>query len=235
MVVAVLGLLMLSRVSPVGADATSTSPCTSSGLQSATQAATSSISQTAAVNLAEPTLAQYSTNYAASFDSVHFDFSWTQSCSVHVRDVSVDYDLKQGGVTTNVLEITLDPSLTTVLGATLYPATFHGVVEDSNNYVGPEYNMTSNSKSLGQSGAYWYIPTVQSAGYTGECATTGCDFAFWVGQSVYNATYGLAHPTSWDDSQTGTDSMCSNSCDSSSYNSYDVWYEFLPGGSTLAM
>jgi len=223
---AVMALLIASRVLPVAlADPPSTTPsvkCPSSVLTPQVLNDTSAISQATVKNLATPYLAQYAASYSVTFNSVFYRLGYTSDCSVYLENDNVAYDLTVGNVLKYVLEISVNPALTTVLGVTEYNAVEEGTYTGS-NWAGYEYY---DSNGLGSSGGSWYLSSV-SNGFTNECDSTACNFSFWVGQSA-NPGYDLYEGTS-PLAQAGTNSQIYCPSGTCSYD-YTIWYEFLPAG-----
>jgi len=183
------------------------------------QAAAAPISQSQAIAAAASTLAAYDSGYSPSFNSIFYRLSFDSTCAVTLENVNVVYDLRNNAKTVETLEISLNPSLTTVLNVTEYAAiTSFGTVL-SNNWDGYEYY---NSNGISESGASWSEPSATRP--SGSCQWDHCDFAFWVGETA------VSGGTSTALAQTGTDSgiYCAISC---TYYYYD-WYEFLPASPT---
>jgi hypothetical protein len=218
-------LLLLVWGIPVGhilaqspLDPSSTGTCSNSAITESVQAAIASISQSQARQVAAPGLAAHDSGNSYSFNSIFEQLGYTSTCSVFLENVNVVYDLKgQSGDYT--LEVTLNPSLTTVTSITEYNSTYAGTVLSSPNWTGPEYH---SSSGVASAGASWSEPSVSQASGS-QCSFAHCDYVFWVGNTAAAAggSGGSAAIA-----QTGTDSgiYCTIGC---SYYYYD-WYEFFP-------
>ena len=224
LIFAVLALLVVGRVMPAFGNTTSSTSvpaCTVADLSHGTQTASTSISRENATDAAAQTLAQYTTEYTAQFNSIVYHTTWTSNCVVSIESVVVAYDLTATNGTSYVLEITESPSLTSIISAHTYQAERHyvngGTADNPSTWSGYEYY---DSNGISTVFSYWYAPEIIGAAYSGECtsyANDTCAFSFWVGAEDHQGAEDGKLP------QTGTDSACAGSCTTSGDGD---WTEF---------
>lgn len=226
-----IGLMLLSpmtvspnvNASPVKED------CTKK-ISNAMHSKASSLDKKKAISLAftnndvKSKIQNHNSQSAVIFNTWNLDLV---NCNAVWKDVNVGYMLNdENGHEKNIV-VTLDPSLTTIIGVNSYMgARYYANVTTTNwsgYQLGNGYNVTqahlsTNIPQISQPiiSNYSCVPT------TGK--TPGCDLAIWTGLEDQTGTY-IA--------QGGSDGnlTCNNtSCTSPTYN-YFLWFEFLPNPS----
>lgn len=148
-------------------------------------------------------------------------------CTPTLTTVSLVYEI--GGQQPKVLEISENPSSTTVLSVTIANATWYSyLVTPSTNWSGYQLNIPQTP--LVQSVLTWNQPSA-SQGYSDECYYVNCGVSMWAGLTDLSgggtkgeSGYGIAQGGSSDDIY-----CTSLGCTSQDYTS--AWIEFFPAAS----